>query len=103
MKLQLEYAICRCKVHLDLILVFIRRVARINLADSGAGAAGGSSYTALGYIPGETIRLSVDGNRGWWGLIDVVGAGAGPRRVTTNLFGCYSCRNYEIQCGEFAC
>lgn len=28
---------------------------------------------------------------------------AGPRRVTTNLFGCYSCRNYEIQCGEFAC
>lgn len=98
MKLQLEYAICHC-VHLDLIPVFIRRVARINLADSGA--AGGSSYTALGYIPGETIRLSVDGKPGWRGLIDVVGAG--PRRVTTNLFGCYSCRNYEIQCGKFAC
>lgn len=26
-----------------------------------------------------------------------------PRHVTTNLFGCYSCRNYEIQCIEFAC
>lgn len=62
MKLQLEYAICRC-VHLDLIPVFIRRVARINLTDSGA--VGGSSYTpALGYIPGETIRLSVDGKPG---------------------------------------
>lgn len=47
----------------------------------------------------ETIRLSGDGNRGE--AVDV--ASAGPRRVTTNLFGCYSCRNYEIQCGEFAC
>lgn len=59
----------------------------------------------LGYSTrsGETIRLSVDGKPRAAGRGGDVAVGAGPRRVTTNLFGCYSCRNYEIQCGEFAC
>lgn len=95
----------RC-VHLHLIPIFIRSHVLISLI---------VMQPLDRVIPrsvilrsDETIRLSGDGNRGGGG--EEEGGQSrdrrrcrGPRRITTNLFGCYSCRNYEIQCGEFAC